>query len=116
MTSLLLAQDAWDLCLDLAGNIALADAPYAEAQDVACAVRLFAGELWFDTSQGIPYFDSILGQRPNLQFVKSKVEAAALTVPNIVSARCLFASFADRTLTGQVQVIDATGATNNVTF
>lgn len=116
MDSLLLDQSEWDLCQDLAGNIALASAPYAEVQDVASAVRLFIGELWFDTSQGIPYFENVLGQRPNLQFIKSRVEAAALTVPNIVSARCLFASFAGRTLTGQVQVIDATGATNNVSF
>lgn len=116
MDTLLLAQDTWDLCLDINGNIAMASDPYSEAQDVASAVRLFIGELWFDITQGIPYFESILGQRPNVQFIKSRVEAAALTVPGIVQARCLFASISGRTLRGQIQVIDSAGASNNVSF
>lgn len=116
MSTLLLAQDTWDLVQDAAGNIAMADAPYAEAQDVASACRLFAGELWFDTAQGVPYFAAILGKPVNVEFIKAQLEAAALTVPNIVSARCILARFADRVLTGQIQVIDATGASNNVNF
>lgn len=116
MTSLLLDQSDWDLVLDLSGNIAVASAPYAVAQDVASAVRVFAGELWYDTTQGIPYFGQVLGERPNLQFLKSQIEAAALKVPTVVQARCLFAKFSNRVLTGQIQVIDATGAINNVQF
>ncbi len=116
MKTLLLDQSEWDLVLDINGNIALADAPYAVAQDAASAVRVFAGELWYDTSSGIPYFQNILGQRPNLQYLKSQIEAAALKVPTVVQARCLFATFADRTLTGQIQIIDATGVANNVSF
>lgn len=116
MKTLLLAQDTWDLVLDLSGNIALAAEPYAVAQDVASAVRVFAGELWYDTGDGIEYFGQILGERPNLQFLKTRIEAAALKVPTVVKARCLFASFSDRVLTGQIQIIDATGAANNVSF
>lgn len=114
--TLLLDQGNWDLVLDLSGNISMATAPYAIAQDVASAVRLFAGELWYDTTQGVPYFGDILGQPPNVEFIKSKVEAAALTVPEVVSARCILASFQGRELRGQVQIIDATGAQNNVRF
>lgn len=116
MKTLLLDQKTWDLCLDASGNIALADEPYAIAQDVASAVRLFIGELWYDTAQGIPYPDTILGARPSLQYVKVQIETAALTVPGVVQARCLFASFKNRSLTGQVQIVDTTGASNNVSF
>ena len=116
MDTLLLDQSAWDLMLDASGNIAMATEPYAIAQDVASAVRLFAGELWYDTSQGIPYFENILGKRPPLQYIKAQVEKAALTVPSVVSARCLFAAFKSRKLTGQIQIIDTTGASNNVQF
>ena len=49
--SLLLVTDAWDICLDAAGNIALATPPYATAQSVANAIRLFQGELFFDVRQ-----------------------------------------------------------------
>lgn len=116
MKTLLLDQGDWDLVLDLAGNIAVADAPYAVAQDVASAVRVFAGELWYSTQEGIPYFGQTLGAQLNLQFLRSQIEAAALRVPTVVSARCLFASLTDRVLTGQIQIIDATGAQNNVSF
>ena len=116
MNTLLLENDFWDLCLDAKGNIAMATEPYAIAQDVASAVRLFFGELWYDTKKGVPYFENVLGQRPSLQYIKAQVEKAAMTVPNVVSARCLFAEFAGRVPTGQVQIIDKTGATNNVHF
>lgn len=116
MQTLLLDQSQWDLVLDIEGNIAVASAPYAVAQDVASAVRVFLGELWYDTAQGVPYFQDILGERPSLQFLKSEIEAVALTVPTVAKARCLFASFEGRTLTGQIQIIDDTGVTNNVTF
>ena len=116
MDTLLLAQDTWDLVLDANGNIAMATHPYSIAQDVASACRVFAGELWYDTTQGIPYFQNVLGKRPPLQYIKAQMEAAALTVPDVVSARCLFASFAGRALTGQVQIIDITGASHNAHF
>lgn len=116
MKTLLLDQGDWDFVLDISGNIAVADAPYAVAQDVASAVRVFAGELWYNIAEGIPYHGQILGARPNLQFLKSQIEAAALKVPTVVQARCLFANFADRVLTGQIQIIDATGVINNVSF
>ena len=54
MNTLYLDPQSWDLVLDTAGNIALAKDPYAKAQDVASACRLFAGELYDDTEKGIP--------------------------------------------------------------
>ena len=56
MNTLLLDASAWDLVLDANGDIALAAPPYAVAQDVASAISLFLGELWYDTTQGVPYF------------------------------------------------------------
>lgn len=116
MNTLLLDQSEWDLVLDASGDIAVAAAPYAVAQDVASAVRVFAGELWYDTTQGVPYPSDVLGEAPTLQYLKSKIEAAALTVPTVAKARCLFASLDGRVLTGQIQVIDVDGVENNVSF
>ena len=116
MKTLLLDQGQWDLVLDASGNIAVADVPYSVAQDVASAVRVFLGELWYDTSQGVPYLDSVLGNAPTLQYLKSKVEQAALTVPTVAKARCLFASLTNRVLTGQIQEIDDNGVESNVSF
>ena len=116
MNTLLLDRARWDLVCDANGNIAMATNPYSVAQDVASAVKLFAGELYYDTTQGVPYWEQILGQRPPMALVKQAIVRAALTVPEVVQARCLIASFAGRVLTGQVQVIDTTGASHNVTF
>ncbi len=116
MKSLLLDRDAWDLVLDAAGNIACATQPYAIAQDVACACRLFAGELWYETNKGIPYSSEILGEWPPIPLVKARLIEAALTVPGVVSAEVIITSVSGRTLVGQVQIIDNTGASQLVTF
>jgi len=114
--TLLLDRSAWDLVIDSSGNIAMAQPPYALAQDVASAVRLFLGELWYNTTKGIPYFEEILGQLPPLSLLTGYIEKAALTVPGVVSAQCIISSFDSREIAGQIQFIDETGAANNVTF
>lgn len=114
--TLLLDQSAWDLVLDASGNIAVAGAPYSIAQDVASAVRTFLGECWYDTTQGLPYWQQILGKYPPLSFVRQKMIDAALTVPNVAKANVFFAKFSGRTLSGQIQIIDADGVAANVAF
>jgi len=116
MKSLLLDRTAWDLVLDINGNIAVATEPYAIAQDVANACRLFAGELYYDTSKGIPYFGEVLGKLPPLEVVRAKLTAAALAVPGVVSAQVVITEFKDRGIVGQVQFVDTAGATHNATF
>lgn len=116
MDTLLLDRTTWDVLTDAAGNIAKASEPYAIAQDVASAIRLFKTELWYNRKKGIPYFQKILGKQPPLPFFKAQVVKAALSVPEVASARCIIASFSNRQLTGQVQVIDKTGQSHNVQF
>jgi hypothetical protein len=107
---------AWDLTLDASGNIAMATEPYALAQDAASAIRTFAGEVYYDTAKGIPYWAQILGQAPPLSLVRSQMVAAAATVPDVVAATVYFSSFVGRALAGQVQVRSATGQTTAVGF
>lgn len=116
MSTLLLDTELWDLTVDVAGNIAVADAPYALAQDAASAIRLFLGELWFDTTQGVPYRELFLGKTAALPLLKAKLVAAALTVPGVVSARCFVRSIENRTVSGQVQVTDRSGLTSAAEF
>lgn len=116
MNTLLLAVDDWDLVLDASGNIALAGEPYAIAQDVASAIKVFAGEVYYDQTQGIPYLTNILGQRPSLQYIKAQIEAAALTVPGVVSAACSITGFKGRSLGGHVLITDTNGVQTYVQF
>lgn len=114
--TMLLDQTAWDLVLDANGDIACAADPYSIAQDVASAVRTFLGECWYDTTQGIPYSQQILGESPPLSLVKSQVEAAAKTVPNVDTAECTIVTYTDRAITGRVEVTDSLGNTTTATF
>lgn len=114
--TLLLDQTKWDLVIDSAGNIAMGKPPYSLAQDVASAIRLFLGELWYATPKGIPYFENVLGQLPPATLLTGYMEKAALTVPGVVSVRVIISAFTARTITGQVQFIDELGAANAVTF
>lgn len=114
--TLLLDQTVWDLVLDANGNIAMAQAPYAIAQDVASATRTFLGECWYNNNYGLPYWQQILGEFPPLQYVAEQIEAQALTVPDVVAAQATFSSFENRSLAGQIQIIDTDGAINNVAF
>ena len=109
MQTLLLSPDTWDLLIDAHGDIAMADNPYSLAQDAASAIKLFEGELYYNTIKGVPYWASILGQAPPLSFMKSKWVAAALTVPEVVSAKCFISSFVKRKVSGQVQTTDSSG-------
>lgn len=109
--TLLLDTALWDLTKDVYGNIAVASSPYSVAQDVASAIKLFLGELWYDTTKGVPYFERILGRAPATSYLKAQMVKAALTVPTVVSASCFINSYKDRIVSGQVQVTIETGPT-----
>lgn len=106
MQTLLLDTVAWDLVLDVDGNIAVASDPYSLAQDAASEIRTFQGEVYYDTDKGVPFWASILGKAPPLSLIKAKFLAAVLTVPGVVGAICYISGYVDRRITGQVQVFD----------
>lgn len=124
MKTILLDVSTWDYVVDAAGNWAVADEPYALAQDVSSACRLIKGELWYDDTQGIPYIDlngnagQVLGKTPPLAVVQEYLVQAALTVPGVVSAVAVIQSFdaSTRRVNGQVQFTDSNGRTGTVTL
>jgi hypothetical protein len=110
--TLLLDKATWDLTLDGQGNIAVVIGPYGTAQDVASACRLFLGELWYDTTQGLPYFQNILGRPPSRGFLMAKFTEAAFTVPDVDTVQVsLNPVGADRVLTGTITTTDVLGVT-----
>lgn len=116
MNTLLLDTSAWDLVLDANGDIAMASPPYAVAQDVASALRLFLGELWYDTTQGVPYQQQLFGQNVSTSQIASALNPAALSVPSVVSSNTAVASTSNRSLTGQVQFTTSDGVETTVNF
>lgn len=114
--TLLLDQTAWDLVLDANGSIAMASPPYALAQDVASAVKLFLGELWYDTTQGIPYWTEVLGKLPPASLLMELINRQALTVPGVVTANTAITSFNAREVKGQIQFTDSSDQITTVNF
>jgi hypothetical protein len=115
MKTLLLDTARWDLVTDAAGNIAVAAPPYAMAQDAASAVRLFRGELWYDTARGIPYFQQILGKQPPLGTMKNAFTVAATSVPNVESVQTFVSSITNRGVVGQMILTTTAGTKIAVT-
>lgn len=120
MRTILVDRTAWDLVKDASGNIAVADDPYSKAQDAASAIKLFEGELYYDTSRGVPYWNKddptapgqILGAAPPISYIKQKIVDAAKTVPGVVAAVAFIRAIGtDRRVTGQVQITDLQGRT-----
>lgn len=103
MNTIALDRTTGDMFLDSAGNIAMAQPPYAQAQDMASAIKTFIGETYYNASLGVLDFTQILGQSPPASMLRSRLIAAALTVPGVTSAQAFFALGPDRVLTGQVQ-------------
>lgn len=116
MKTLLLDIVVWDLVLDAKGNIAVAEDPYAPAQDASSAIRTFQGECWYNTTLGVPYFQQVLGKLPATSLMKQLFVAAARTVPGVVSAKCFIAALTNRGVTGQVQITDENGETAVAAF
>jgi len=114
---------AWDLALDASGNIAMANPPYAIAQDVASACRTFLSEVYYDTTIGVPFLGpapptnetgALLGRTPALNVLQGAIAAAALTVPWVVAAQCVISAFVGRLAQGQVQFETGDGSTLTV--
>ncbi|MFC2544876.1 MAG: hypothetical protein ACFNUN_08465 [Aggregatibacter sp.] len=114
MNTIFLNPETWDLALDNDGNIALAKDPYAKAQDVASAVRLFKGELYYDTGKGIPYFDETLGKKQSFALYQFRLEKAALTVPGVITAKANVNGGENRNLVGSITFTDKDNKTVQV--
>lgn len=121
-STLALDPAVWDLMLDNNGNIAVLSDPDSLAQDAASAIQLFYSEYYWDTTQGVPWLQQILGPPPPtapppLALLKQLLVDAALTVPDVASAQVFIASFSNRAVTGQVQVVSqSTGQVSAANF
>lgn len=114
--SLYLDPVAWDLVADASRNIAVCSDPYALAQNAATAIRTFLGEVYYDATIGVPYWQDIFGHFPALSIVKADLVAAAETVTGVASAQVFITGVVNRQLQGQIQVTDANGNVSAASF
>lgn len=109
--------ETWDLDIDASRNIAMASTPYAQAQNVASACRVWQNECPLRKVRGVPYEASVLGYRPTLLQLAGwfKTEAALVVGVDTVTPVLTFDSSA-RGLGGQIQLTLTDGNTANVSI
>lgn len=100
--SLYLNPETWDLQLDNQGNIAYCKPPYATAQTVANAIKLFDGELYYNTNAGIPYFNDILGRPHSYSLYKHYIIDACKRVESVSNVELVINKFKNNILSGAV--------------
>ena len=108
MNTLLLDPADWDLLADGSNNIAMASNPYSIAQDSASQIMTYSGEVYYNTTLGLPYFNEVLGYNPPPSLMKTLFVQAALLTPETVQAR-VFLTEVNRVVGGQVQILDDSG-------
>lgn len=115
--TLYLDPQSWDLRVDDKGNLAVVDGPYAIAQNVANAIRLFLGEAWFNRDKGIAHYDIELGHKPPYELLRTKILTAARGVQGVKDARVTYLTFNDaKVLTGSITLMLLDGGTQDVAF
>lgn len=107
----------WDLTLDANGNIAIAEAGYSVAQDVANACLVFAGECYYDNTLGIPWKEDVMGARPTPGYIARKMEGEAKKLPIVDQALAtVFFDKNTRKVRGTIRVTDNDGNTSQATL
>ena len=118
-STLFLNPATWDLTLDANLNIAVAPEPYALAQDAASAIKTFLGEVYWDTTKGVPYLQQIFGLTPPVALLKQYLVQAAMSAsPRIATAQVFLSSLdpTTRILSGQVQLGSVQGQLTAANF
>lgn len=115
--SLKLDPTTWDLRVDEYGLIVTCEGPYAIAQNVANAVRLFTKDAWFDQEKGIPHYQIELGKKPPYALLRTKIINTALSILGVADARVTWLEFTnEKVLTGNILLTLKDGSTQNVSF
>ena len=102
-STLFLHPDTWDLCLDTAGNIAIATDVYQQAQDIASSCRVFLKDDYYSQGDGIPYLEEIMGKSNYpLALYQRNLHDRAMLVNGVVSIDVQFKELKNRLLSGAI--------------
>ena len=113
----LLLNSNWDLTLDKAGRIAIAEGAYATAQAVANECRLFTDDAYFEPGRGIPYYLIALGRKLSPSVLRARLRDAAMLVEDVEDVTEVVLESLDtetRRVTGEIQFTSREGENASV--
>lgn len=105
MKTLKLDNDTWDVGIDDVGNIAVVSGNQRLAQDVASSVRVWKGELPFNTDRGIDYGnpDELM---PTLNY---EINKQARVIDGVQDSYVVFDKLTDRKLNTTIYLTNESG-------
>lgn len=94
------------------GDLVLLDDTDAIKQHLRIRLQFFLGEWFLDTRVGVPYFEQLLGQKPNDEVVRSIMRSVVLSTPGVTEMRDLTIDYdgASRNLAVAFTAVTDTGA------
>lgn len=78
-------------------SLVLIDGVDAVAQDLLLRLRFFKGEWFLDTRLGMPYFQKLLGVKPNASVVKNIFRTAIQNTPGVLTINDLSVDYNGQT-------------------
>lgn len=107
------AMGGWDLVVRN-GRLQFLQDDAALAQRVACAEKVFQGEMFFDITYGLPWLPQVLTKGFNGALLRAAIEAQAKTVPEVVKAKATIQGFSMGQVRATVRFTDAAGVAASV--
>ncbi len=114
MANTLKLNNAWDIQLDINGNLLRVNGDYAVAQNVANACRAFTQDMYFHQQDGVPHFLLDIGTRPNYGVLTAYLEREAKTVAEVATAKLTAISVNERVLEGDLQITTTGNSVINI--
>lgn len=75
--------DKNDIFLDANNNLAIAGDDLSMMQTIRHAVLTLAGEMQLDVKAGVPYFETVFTDNPDLDTFRQEVQRAAMQVEGV---------------------------------
>ncbi len=88
-----------DIFLDSFGNLSISNATQAVLQQCAQAAKTLLGEMVYNVSDGVPYFQTLWIGVPNISQYLGALRRAFLSVTDVVEVVSLIADVSNNTLT-----------------
>ena len=71
-------------------------------QKIRSRLLFLLGEWFLDTTEGVPWFESILVKNPNLQYIQSTISSVIAAVPGITAVRTVEVQYVPSTRTASL--------------
>jgi hypothetical protein len=111
--TLALTSDTWDISFTPSGDLPLATSSTACLQDVLSALLVWRGELYYNSTFGVPYRSFLGSPLPPRGLLQHFLTTVASSVPGVTSASVSW-TLTDRSAAVLVSILDELHTTSSL--